>query len=144
VAIAAAVISSMVWAASPEVHLHGVVRDDAGEPLAEVRVQAFVDGFSRSSALSDRDGSYALAVPDGAGPDRTVVVWWIPNGSGQVPELALLCESAWARTLGIWGPCVPRLDAGTELVYDVVLHQEAEKFRLLSEAECMKSAPPGP
>ena len=122
--IASAIVAGSGTAGSGaphEVILRGVARDEAGAPLADLEIKVFVDGFRQTSAVSGDDGAYSLALSFDAEADPTVVVWWIPREAGRVPELAILRESARARALGIWSPCIPRLQAETEPVYDVVV-----------------------
>jgi len=135
-------IVSAARAIPVDLSLRGVVRDEAGHPLAGVTVKTFVDGFLRASVVSAEDGAYAVSWSGEAGEDPTIVVWWLSPTPGEVPEVAVLREGEQARALGLWGPCIPRLAARPDTAYDVVLYGEAEKLRLLSEADCMKTAAP--
>lgn len=125
-----------------EVTLRGTARDETGAPLPDLEIKTFVDGFRQATGASRNDGAYSVVVSFDEESDPTVVVWWIPREAGRVPELAILRESARARILGIWSPCIPRLESGPEPVFDVVICREAEKLRRLRESDCLGSASP--
>lgn len=126
-------------AARTDLVLQGKIVDDSGGGLGGVQVKAFVDGFLRGQSISGADGTYTLSFAYDDLGDQTIVVWWLPAMGGQVPELAILRESRRAKQLGLWSPCIPRVPAQPSLTFDVTVHQEAEKFKLLGEDECMKA-----
>jgi len=123
-----------------EAHLEGRVADAAAEPLAGVRVKAFADGLLRADAVSDSSGRYALTFPVEVDADPSVIVWWLPEATGLVPELLVLRESAAARRLSLWSACLPRLELGPRLVYDVTLLGEREKLDALAASDCLRES----
>jgi hypothetical protein len=134
--------------------LSGTVRDDRGVGVAGVAVKVFVDGLVEGTSLSEADGSYSVGFVPGAvqhddlprhgsiagSPltDRTIIVWWVPTSSEQIPALLVLHESARVKSLGAWSPCIPRRTVRPRMTYDVVLHRQAERRKILAEADCLK------
>ena len=137
-AFAVAISAGPAAATVEDLVLQGKVTDDAGLGLGGIGVRAFINGFEKASAITGGDGSYILNLRYNNAEDQTIVVWWIPMMQTQVPELAILREGARARELQIWSPCIPRLDLRPSVTHDVVLLQEAEKFRRLGEDDCLK------
>jgi hypothetical protein len=126
--------------AGTEVRLSGQVHDLAGAPLSGVRVKAFVGGILRGSAVTDEEGRYGVGFSLEAPSDPSVVVWWLPAAPRQVPELLVLRESAQAKALRLWSPCLPRLELASEMSYDLTLRQEDEKLEELSGSDCLKGS----
>jgi len=100
--------------AEVRVELSGTVRQgrsDGDSLVAGAQVKGFVDGFLVATGVSDARGEYTLSIGWSEAADPTVAVWWISPDPAHVPEIALLRESARARELGLWSPCLPRLAA---------------------------------
>lgn len=136
--LGAALSAGQAYGTVEDLVLQGKVTDDAGHALGGINVRAFINGFERASAITGGDGTYMLNLRYDNAEDQTIVVWWIPMMQAQVPELAILREGSRARELQIWSPCIPRLDLRPSMVHDVILRQEADKFRLLGEDDCLK------
>ena len=122
------VLAGPAWGARTDLVLQGKVSDDTGGGLGGVQIKAFVDGFLRGQAISGADGTYMVSFAYDDLADQTIVVWWLPAMGGQVPELVILRESRRSQ-----------VTAQPSMTYDLVIRQEAEKFKLLGEDECMKA-----
>ena len=133
------VLAGPAWGARTDLVLQGKVSDDTGGGLGGVQSKAVGDGFLRGQAISGADGTYMVSFAYDDLADQTIVVWWLPAMGGQVPELVILRESRRSQQLGLWSPCIPRVTAQPSMTYDLVIRQEAEKFKLLGEDECMKA-----
>lgn len=141
--VSAAAIGAALWAGPAaatveDLVLQGRVTDDGGIGLGGITVRAFINGFEKATAITGGDGAYILNLRYDNAEDQTIVVWWIPMMQTQVPELAILREGSRARELQIWSPCIPRLDLRPSVTHDVVLLQEAEKFRRLGADDCLR------
>lgn len=139
-----AVLASMLAAPAPaaDLVLQGRIVDDTGLGLGGVEIHAFVGGFEKATGISGGDGSYTVTFPYRDDADQTILVWWMPVLEGQVPELALLKESSRDKQLGLWGPCIPRLNLQPSMAYDVTIHSEQTKFELLGQDDCLKAEMP--
>jgi hypothetical protein len=126
--------------AETAVHLTGRVHDLAGAPQPGIGVKAFSGGLLRGTAVTDQDGRYDLGFPVDIESDPSVVVWWLPGATRQVPELLVLRESAQARAARLWSPCLPRLELAPDLSYDLTLRREDEKLEQLASSDCLKQS----
>jgi hypothetical protein len=119
------------------VSLTGQISDEDGAPLSGVEVQVFVGGLLAARGRSGEDGGYEVGFSFEQSNDPTVVVWWVPKSEDQVVEMAVVRESARARALGLWSPCLPRLGEAHDLHHDLTLRRRTDYDRFLKESDCL-------
>lgn len=145
VAVAATVTAGVVlphaaFAQSEQISqatLSGSCSDSEGIGLGGVQCKVFVNGFMKGQAISGGDGSYSTTFEYDPLADVSIVAWWIPQ-AGYVPEIVVLRESKMAAAMGIWSPCLPRVDVGSSVPYSVSIKTEDEKFAELGASDCIQ------
>ena len=138
--VAALVLSQPASAQSGQSNqstISGMCTDSEGIGLGGVQCKVFVNGFMKGQGISGGDGSYTATFEYDPLADQSIVVWWLPQ-AGYVPEIAVLRESKTAAALAIWSPCLPRLDLGGSIGYDVTIFDENAKFAQLGESDCIQ------
>ncbi len=100
------------------------------------KIVAYNNGLPVATAESGFGGSFSVKVTLSGDRDETVIVWFIPEEEGKVPELLILKESSSARRFGIWSPCIPRREPTDILLYDVAFKTEKELLESLEGNEC--------
>jgi hypothetical protein len=118
----------------------GTVVDTGGQGIAGVMVKIFEEGFRVEETETGGDGSYALEFAYLPDIDWTIMVWFVPPGEVLIPEIVILRESLKSKELELWSPCLPRIELGSRVKYDVTLFTEETKLAQMSELDCMKQA----
>ena len=111
---------------------------DAGNPLADVAVKVFEEGFLLEEARTGADGSYVLRFPYLPDIDWTIVAWYVPPEPGLVPEILILRESLRSKSLDLWSTCLPRVDLKNQMHYDAKLVDGDAKRQMISGLDCFK------
>jgi hypothetical protein len=119
-----------------EATLNGTVANSEGAGQAGVQIKIFIDGFVRADTVSGPDGAYTLPYRYDPSGDQTIVVWYLPT-AGLVPEMVVLRESARAKEMGLWSPCVARVPIAPSVEHNVTLYTESGKFDALSATGCL-------
>jgi hypothetical protein len=118
--------------------LTGKVTSAAGAPLAGVKVKLFEEGFLLNETTTGADGSYELNVDYLPDIDWTVMVWYVAPNPSLLPEILILRESLKSKELGLWSPCLPRLELRRTMSFDVTLMAEEKKLEQMTTMDCMK------
>lgn len=132
---------AVILAASPafadpvEATFSGMTMDAEDLGLGGVQVKVFVDGYLKGSAVSGADGSFDTTFRYDELGDQTIVAWFVPQ-QGYVPEVVVLRESSASKELGLWSPCLPRVDVSASVSYDATIYDEKSKFAALGEQDC--------
>lgn len=113
----------------------GTVSDPEGLGLGGVQVKVFVDGYLKGSAVSGADGSYDTTFVYDPLADVTIVAWFVPQVPF-VPEIVVLRESAASKSMGLWSPCLPRIDLNSVITHNATIYDEKAKFAALGQQDC--------
>ena len=113
----------------------GTVTDASGLGLGGVQVKVFVSGFPKGVAVSGADGGFETSFHYEEFGDQTIVAWFVPQ-AGFVPEIVILRESEASKAMGLWNPCLERVDLSTSVSFDPTIYDEKAKFAVLGERNC--------
>lgn len=134
-ALALSLFAAPSFAQDQVASFSGAVADADGLGIGGVQIKVFVDGFLKGGAVSGADGSYETSFHYEEFGDQTVVAWFVPQ-AGFVPEIVVLRESAAAKSLGLWNPCLDRVDLSPSVSFDATIYEEKAKFAVLGEKDC--------